>query len=311
MATHSTVLAWRIPGTEEPGGLLSMGSHRVGHDWSDLAAAAALYEGEHKGEWNEGLLSLGWIGKKVNPERGWKMGKSRRGRDREQEWRKNRQIVTETENRKDRKLWAKTEIVSLWWQISGQFSSVAQLRLTLWPCGGEHVRPPCPSPTPGVYSNSCSLSRWWPSNHLILCCPLLLLLSIFPSIRVFTNESVLRIKWPKYWSFSYNISPFNEYSGLISFKMDWFDLLGVQGTLKSLLQHHSSEASILWRLAFFMVQLSSPYMTTGKTIALARRTFVDKIMSLLFNMLFTLVITFLPRSKCLFISWLQSPSAMI
>ena len=123
----TSVLAWRIPGMGEPGGLPSMGLHRVGHDWSNLAAAAALYEGEHKGEWNEGLLSLCWIGKKVNPERGWKMGKSRRGRDREQEWRKKRQTVTETENRKDRKLWAKTEIVSFWWQISGQVSSVQSL----------------------------------------------------------------------------------------------------------------------------------------------------------------------------------------
>ena len=150
-----------------------------------------------------------------------------------------------------------------------------------------------------------------PSNHLIFCRSLLLLPSIFPSIKVFSNESTLRIRWPKHWSFSFNSCPSNEHAELISFRMDWLDLLAVQGTLKSLLQHHSSEASILWRLAFFMVQLSSQYMTTGKTIALARRTFVDKIMSLLFNMLFTLVITFLPRSKCLFISWLQSPSAMI
>ena len=135
-----------------------------------------------------------------------------------------------------------------------------------------------------------------PSNHLILCCPLLLP-SIFPSIRVFSNESALPIRWPKYWSFSLSISPSNEYSGLISFRMDWLDLLAVQGTLKSLLQHHSSKALILWRSAFFTVQLSHPYMTTGKTIALTRRTFVDKVMSLLFNMLSRLVITFLSRSK--------------
>ena len=148
------------------------------------------------------------------------------------------------------------------------------------------------------------------SNHLI-CCPLLLLPSIFPSIRVFSNESALHLRWPKYWSSSFNISPSNEYSGLISFRMDWLDLLAVQETLKSLLQHHSSKASILWRLAFFIVQLSHPYMTTGKTIALTRWTFVDKVMCLLFNMLSRLVINFLPRSKHLLISWLQSPSAVI
>ena len=150
-----------------------------------------------------------------------------------------------------------------------------------------------------------------PSSHLILCHPLLLRTSIFPSIRVFSKESVLRIRWPKYWSFSFNISPSNEYSGLISFRRDWFDLLAVQGALKSLLQQHSSKASILQRSAFFVVQLSHPYMTTGKTIALTRQTFVGKITSLLFNMLSRLVIAFLPRSKHLLISWLQSPSAVI
>ena len=149
------------------------------------------------------------------------------------------------------------------------------------------------------------------SNHLILCCPYLLLPSIFPSIRVFSSESVLHILWPNYWSFSFSISPFSEYSGLIFFRMDWLDLLAVQGTLKNLLQHHSAKASILWHSAFFMVRLSHPYMTTGKTIALTRRAFVSKVMSLLFNMLFRLVIAFLSRSKRLLISWLQSPSAMI
>ena len=149
------------------------------------------------------------------------------------------------------------------------------------------------------------------SNHVILCLPLLLLPSVFPSIMVFSNESVLHIRWQKYWSFSLNISPSNEYSGLISFRMDWLDLLAVQGTLKSLLQHHSSKASILRRSAFFTVQLSYPCMTTGKTIALTRQTFVGKVMSLLLNMLSRLVITFLPRSKHLLISWLQSPSAVI
>ena len=147
-----------------------------------------------------------------------------------------------------------------------------------------------------------------PSNRLILCHPLLLLPSIFPSIRVFSNESALHIRWPKDWSFSF--SPSNEHPGLISFRMDWLDLLAVQGTLKSLLQHHSSKASILLHSGFFIVQLSHPYMTTGKTIALTRRTFVDKVMSLLFKMLSRLVITFLPRSQRLLISWLQSPSAV-
>ena len=150
-----------------------------------------------------------------------------------------------------------------------------------------------------------------PSNQLILCHPLLLLPSIFPSIRVFSNESALHIRWPKYWSFSFNIRPSNEHPALISFRMDWLDLLAVQGTLKSLLQHHSSKASILRCSAFFIVQLSHLYMTTGKTIALTRYTFVGKVMSLLLNMLLRLVITFLPRSKHLLISWLQSPSAVI
>jgi len=150
-----------------------------------------------------------------------------------------------------------------------------------------------------------------PSNPLILCCPLLLPPSIFPSIRIFSNESALHIRWPKYWSFSFSISPSNEYSGLISFRMDWVDLLAVQGTPKSLLQHYSSKASILRPSAFFIVQLSHPYMTIGKTIALTRWTFVGKVMSVLFNMLSRLEVTFLPRSKHVLISWLQSPSAEI
>ena len=150
-----------------------------------------------------------------------------------------------------------------------------------------------------------------PSNHLILCHHILLLLSISPSIRVFSNESVLHIRWPKYWSFSFNLSPSNEYSGWISFRTDWLDLLTVQGTLKSLFQHHISKASILLHSAFFMVQFSHPYMTTGKSIALTRHTFIGKVMSLLFNMLSRLVIAFHPRSKCLLISWLQSPPRKI
>ena len=156
-----------------------------------------------------------------------------------------------------------------------------------------------------------SIESVMPLNHIILCRPLLRPPSILPSIRVFSNESVLGIRWLKYWSFSFNISPSNEYSGLISFRMDWLDLLTVQGTLKSLLQHHSSQASVLQRSAFFIVQLSHPHMTTGKTMALTIWAFVGKVMSLLFNMLPRLVITFLPRSKHLLISWLQSPSAVI
>ena len=166
----------------------------------------------------------------------------------------------------------------------------------------QHARPPCPSPTPRAYSNSCPSNQETPSNHLILCCPLLLPPSIFPSLRVFSNESVHCIRWPKYWSVSFSISPSNEDSGLISFTMD---------LLESLLQHHSSKASILQCLAFFTVQLSHPYMTTGKTIALTRRTFVSIVMSLFFNMLSRFVIAFLPRSKRLLISWLQSPSTVI
>ena len=150
-----------------------------------------------------------------------------------------------------------------------------------------------------------------PSNHLILCCSLLLLPSIFPSIRVFSDESALHIRWQKYWSFSFSISPSNEHPGLISFRMDWLDLLAVQRTLKSLLQHYTSKESILQHSAFFIVQHSHPYMTTWKTIALTRWTFVDKVVSLLFNILSRLLITFLPRSKCLLIPWLQSPSAVI
>ena len=156
-----------------------------------------------------------------------------------------------------------------------------------------------------------SIESEMPSNHLILCCPLLLLPSIFPSTRVFSNKSVLHIRWPKFWNFNFSITPSNEYSRLISFRMDWLDLLAIQGTLKSLLQHHSSKASIILCSAFFIVQLSQPYMTTRKTIDLTRWTFVGKVMSLLFYMLSRLVITFLPRSKYLLISLLHSPSTVI
>ena len=172
---------------------------------------------------------------------------------------------------------------------------------SLRPHGVQHTRPPCPSPSWSLLK-LMSTESVMPSNHLILYRPLLLLPSIFPSIRVFSSESVLCIRWPKYWSFSFTIGPSNEHSGLISFRMGWLDLLEVQGTLKSLLQHHSSKASFLWCSAFFIIQLSHPYMTTGKTIALTRRTFVGKVMSLLFNMLSRLIIAFLPRCKHL-LTW--------
>ena len=178
------------------------------------------------------------------------------------------------------------------------------------PHGLQHAGLPCPSSTPRVYSHSCPSSRWCQPT-ISSCHPLLLPPSIFPSIRVFSNESILCIRWPKYWSFSFSISPSNEYSELISFRIDWFGLPVVQGTLNSLLQHHSSKTSIFWHSAFFIVQLSHPYMTTGKTIALTRWIFVGKVIPLLFNMLSRLVITFLPRSNRLLISWLQSPSAVI
>ena len=175
----------------------------------------------------------------------------------------------------------------------------------------QHARVPCPSPSPRDCPSSCPLS-WWCHPTISSCHPLLLLLSIFPRIRVFSSESALRIRWPKYWGgFSFSISPSNEYSRLISFRIDCFDLLVVQGTLKSLLQHHSSKASIIWHSAFFIVQLSHPYMTTGKAIALTRWTFVGKVMFLLFNTLSRFVRAFLPRSRSLLISWLQSPSGVI
>ena len=195
--------------------------------------------------------------------------------------------------------------------VHSHFSSVSQSCPTLvtqWTAASQASFSITKSQSP---PKPMSIESVMPSTHLILCHLLLLLPSIFPSIRVFSNESAHHIKWPKYWSFSFNISPSNKYSGLISFRIDWFDLLVVQGTLKSLLQHHSSKPSILQCPAFFIVQLSHPYMTTGKTIALTRQTFVGKVISLFFNILSSLVITFLPRSKCPLISWLHLPSAVI
>ena len=187
------------------------------------------------------------------------------------------------------------------------YCSVAKSCLSLQPHGLKHARLLYPPLSPEVCSDSCL----WCYPTILYCHPLLLLPSVFPSARVFSNELALCIRWPKYWSFSFSISPSNEYSGLISFSLDWFDLLAVQGTLKSLFQHHSSKESILWRSAFFLVQCSHLYMTNGKTISSTRWTFVGKVMSLLFNMLSRLIIAFLSRSKCLLISWLHSLSSMI
>ena len=181
---------------------------------------------------------------------------------------------------------------------------------SLWPHGLRQARPPCPPPSPGAYSNSCPSSQWCHTTISSSVNPLLFLSCIIPSIGVFSSESVLCTRWPKYWSFTFSISPSIEYSGLISFRMDWLGLLAVQGTLKSLLKHHSAKASILQHSAFFIEQLSRPYMTTGKTIALTRQTFVGKVTPMPFNLLSRLVIAFLPRSKCFLISWLQTSFAV-
>ena len=195
-----------------------------------------------------------------------------------------------------------------------QFSSVqfscSVVSESLWSNGLQHTRFHCPLPTPGIYTNLCSLSQWWHPTNSSSIRPFSSHLQSFPALGSF-QMSQLCIRWPKYWSFSFNISPSNEHPGLISFRMDWLDFLAVHGDLKCILQYHSSKASIPWCSAFFIVQLSHPYMTTGKTIALTRQTFVGKVMSLLFNMLSRLVTTFLPRSKHLLISWLQSPASVI
>ena len=207
-------------------------------------------------------------------------------------------------------------MITTWREIiSVEFSSVQFSRsvtsYSLRSHESQHARPPCPSPTPRVHPNSCPLSQWCHPAISSSVIPFSSCPQIPPSIRVFSNESTFRMRWPKYWSFSFSVIPSKEIPGLISFRMEWLDLLAVQGTLKSLLQHHSSKASILRCSAFFTVLLSHLYKTIGKTIALTRQTFVGKVMSLLFNMLSRLVITFLPRSKHLLISWLKSPSAVI
>ena len=232
MATHPSILAWRIQWTEEPGRLQSMGLQK-----SDMT------------EW----LSTMW------------------------------EIFL---------LYSRKLDLGLCWSVAQSCPTLCDPMNHSQQASLSITNSQCPL-------KPMSIESVMPSNHLILCRPLLLLPSIFPSIRVFSNESALHTRWPKYWSFSFNISPTNEHPGLISFRMDWLDLLVVRGTLKNLLQHHSSKASILQRSAFFIVQLSNPYMTTGKTIALTRQTFVDQVMSLLFNLLSRLVIAFLPRNKCL------------
>ena len=339
MATHSSILAWRIPWTEEPGGLQSMGSKRVRCDWVTDTFT-----------FSEKSSFIAWPGQvghsRLMPSelcvstqgRLWEVLQPGLDADKHQGMCRAHIASTQRSSSDDG-----CTLTSLEWrvlyQVVNTFPLLGVLVLPksskillcishkgkLGPCPKSVLSQLCPtlcSPMdcsmPGSPSTSSqslpklmSIESLMPSNHLILCRHLLLLPSIFPSIRVFSSESVLPIRWPKYWSFGFSISPSNEYAGFISFRIDWLDLLAVWGTLKSLLQHYSSKASILWCSAFFIVQLSHSNMTTGKTIALTRQTFVSKVMSLFFNMLSRLVIAFLPKSKCLLLSWLQSPSAVI
>ena len=316
MATHSSTLAWRIPWLEEPGRLQSMVSQRVRHGWTTTPSPDIInyftYTCHVLPEivpiWSfstfcvmpQKLQTLDYLG-----------------------------FIQRVQ------IWLPKDAVGIyhlfwlidWWSLNkwfhvhwfldsrfmGRFSSVQLLsRVRLFVIPWTAARQASLSITNSRSSlKLTSIELVMPSSHLILCRPLLLLFPIPPSSRVFSNESTLCMRWPKYWSFRISISPSSEHPRLISFRMDWVDLLAVHGTLKSLIQHHSSKASILQHSAFFTVQLLHPYMTTGKTIALTRQTFVGKVMSLLFNMLSRLVITFLPRSKCLLISWLQSSSAVI
>ena len=315
-ASHSSILAWRISWTEEPGRLQSMGSQRVGHDWTTNTSSVGPQtpvstEGYEEGQVIHACVCA-WCGVCVCVY----------------------VLVTVVSD----SLWPhglKPTRLLCPWDSPGknigvdchyllhdgmqynpnliQFSSVqslsrVQLFATPWIAACQSSLSITNS---RISLKLTSIKSVMPSSHLILHHPLLFLPPIPPSIRVFSNESTLRMRWPKYWSFSFSIIPSKEHPGLISFRMDWLDLLAVQGTLKSLLQHHSLKASIPQHSAFSTVQLSHPYMTTGKTVALTRWTFVGKVMSLLFNMLYRLVIIFLPRSKHLLISWLQSPSAVI
>ena len=308
MATHSGILAWRTSWTVEPRGLQSIGWQKVRQGLKRLGTRTRKEQRGH--QLSVGLLCTGcllWplspgITITVNGSRLFFLA------------RRNHFIIFH-----DSESWVR---VSNWpslyhlpvsvWVMKPQFSSVQSLshvRL-FWLHESQHARLPCPSPTPGVHSDSCPSSLWC---HPIISSSVVPFFSCpqsLPASGSFPIESTLHMRWPKYWSFSLSISPSNEHPGLISFRMDWLDLLAVQATCKSLLQHHSSKASILRRSAFFTVQLSHPYMTTGKIIALTRWTFVGNIMSLLFNILSRLAITFLPSSKCLLISWLQSSSAL-
>ena len=289
MATHSSILVWRILWTEKPGGLQPMGSQRIGHYWVTntyrFHETCKITPTSHK---QTSLKVKENIDKSILP-----LVISFFF------FNENHLLTSEAHNIPD---------LTLYWLSSVQSLSCAWFLVTPWTVA--HL-------VSMSITNSLSLHKLMsiesvrPSNHLILCCPILLLPSIFPSIRVFSNESILRMMWPKYWSFSFSISSSNEHSGLISFRMDWLDFLAVQGTLKSLLQHHSSKASILQCSGILIVQLSHQYMTTRKTIALTRWTFVSKVMPLLCNMLSTLAVAFLPRSKNLLISWLQSSTAVI
>ena len=261
MATHSSILAWRIPRTEEPGRLWSMRSQRVRHNWASRMPCSLL-------KFQPSITPQSYCFHKLISSQ--------------------LQSLHYLQSKVLYLLFSSVQSLSRVWLFATPWTAAHQASLSIT----SSRTPPKPM----------SIESVMPFNHLILCHPFLFLPSVFPSIRVFSNESVLPIRWPKYWSFSFSISPSNEHPGLISFRMDWLDLLAVQGTPKSLLQHHSSEASVLWSSAFFMVQLSHPYMTTGRSIASTRRTFVGGVMSLLFNMLSRLAIASLWRSSRLLIS---------
>ena len=300
MAPHSSTLAWKIPWMEQPGRLQSMGSRRVGHSWvTSLSLFTFMHWRRNGNPFQCSCLE--------NPREGGAWWAAIYGVAQSWTWLK--QLSTSSSRDSVRFIWEASDNDDQ----GARCCCCSVVKSCLALCNAMD----CSIPGLAVPYYLLELPRFMItelvilSNHLLLCCPLLLLPKIFPSIRVFSNESAVQIRWPKYWHFSFSSSPSKEYSGLISLRIDWFDLFAVQGTLKILLQHCTSKASIVWCSAFFIVQLSYPYMTTGKTIALTRRAFVGKVMSLLFNILSRLVLTFLQRSKFLFISWLQSPSAMI